>query len=64
MKMRIAIEVERKDAPLTDADLCRAADFVRGVVEVVDAQDSGHRPWGNEPTDGLWYEYTVEEVKP
>ncbi len=62
MKMRITIDVERKDGPLTDEDLTRAVEACAHVVEVDDADLTPlmDASLGNELTWG----YCVHEVTP
>jgi hypothetical protein len=63
MKMRITIEVERADGPLTDEDLRNAAERVTAAVEL---RDVNFGPIGSTPFDvpALHWAYVVEEVKP
>lgn len=69
MKMRIVIEVERGDGPVTDADLQHAAKVTTGLVEVADAKIDGEAyssPVGSYAgaDSNIAWSYRVEEVKP
>lgn len=61
MKMRIVIDVERVDGPLTDTDMSAA---LRSTKQNIDIPDVSERLVGPFSRDGLRWSYAVEEVKP